>query len=149
METRCDDCGSPVGAEQAFCPRCGAVIGMTDAAEQSDEGWNLESTIIGKKPVTQPERPAPRPKPEQAPTPARPRPHEAPRPLTAKGGPAAAEVPGPPQVAPARVAAARNAAEQTPPSRGVNTLLLAVIGVAAVLLIGGLLLLLRYLNSQG
>jgi len=138
METRCDDCGSPVGAEQAFCPRCGAVIGMTGAVEQSDEGWNLESTIIGRKPVTQPERPAPRPEPERAPTPARAPQHEAPRPVTAKGAPVTAEVPGP-----ARHAAAQNAAGHTPSSRGVNTLLLAVIGVAAVLLIGGLLLLLR------
>ena len=143
METRCNDCDSPVGAEQAFCPRCGAVIGMTGAGERSDEGWNLESTIIGKKPVTQPERPAPRPEPQQAPTPARAKSHEAPRPATAKGAPVTAEVPGPAKQAPAQVATTQNAAEKTPSSRGVNTLLLAVIGVVAVLLIGGLLLLLR------
>jgi hypothetical protein len=34
-------------------------------------------------------------------------------------------------------------------SRGGNTVLLAVIGFVAVLLIGGLLILLLYLNSQG
>jgi hypothetical protein len=144
METRCDDCGSPVGAEQAFCPRCGAVIGMTDAGEQSDEGWNLESTIIGRKPVTQPERPAPRPEPEPAPTPPPARPREAPRPAAAKVAPVTAEIPGP-----AQPAAAQNVTGHERASRGVNTLLLAVIGFAAVLLIGGLLLLLRYLNSQG
>ncbi|HWW74909.1 MAG TPA: hypothetical protein VNZ44_05890, partial [Pyrinomonadaceae bacterium] len=69
--------------------------------------------------------------------------HEAPRPAAAKVAPVTAEVPGPAQHAPAQAAAAQNAAEKAPSSRGVNPLLLAVIGVVAVLLIGGLLLLLR------
>jgi len=47
METRCEGCGSPVGAEQAFCPRCGAVIGMADAGGQRDEGWDMQTTMVG------------------------------------------------------------------------------------------------------
>jgi hypothetical protein len=40
-------------------------------------------------------------------------------------------------------------APPAPATRGGNTVLLAVIGFVAVLLIGGLLILLLYLNSQG
>lgn len=107
METRCQKCGSTVGAEQAFCPRCGAVVGMADAGARRDEGWDMAATMVGQQlPVSQ------APRAPQAP----------------RGAQAAA--------APAQEA------------RGGNTVLLAVIGFVAVLLIGGLLILLLYLNSQ-
>jgi uncharacterized Zn finger protein (UPF0148 family) len=110
MEKRCQKCGSPVGAEQAFCPTCGAVIGMSDAAPRDDGGWDMASTVVGP----------------QQPT------------------------------APPRVSAERRAhqtrpeaATPQPPPRKGNSMLLAVLGFVAVLLIGGLVLLLLYLNSKG
>jgi hypothetical protein len=110
MEKRCNKCDSPVGAEQAFCATCGAVMGMNMGATQAGGGWDLASTVVGQKqPVTPPrstaERRAPPTRPEAA----------APQPAPRKS----------------------------------NTLLLAVIGFVAVLLIGGLVILLLYLNSQG
>lgn len=61
-----------------------------------------------------------------------------------------------PTTPPPRASAERRAhparSEATPAApapRGGNTILLAVIGFVAVLLIGGLLILLLYLNSQG
>lgn len=108
METRCQQCDSPVGAEQAFCPKCGAVIGMNASAPQKGGGWDMASTMVGQQLPTPPARAS-----------AERRAH-----------------PGPVTSAPT-------------PSRGGNTVLLAVIGFVAVLLIGGMLILLLYLNSQG
>lgn len=108
MEKRCQKCNSPVGAEQAFCPTCGAVIGMNLGTTQAGGGWDLASTLVGKQ---QPNAPT-RPSAERRAHPTRP---EAAPPAPRKG----------------------------------NTLLLAVIGFAAVLLVGGLVVLLLYLNSQG
>ena len=121
METRCKKCGEPVGRDQAFCPNCGAVVGMADADATRDEG-ELQTTMIGRQKPSAP-----------------PRPVTAPRAAYAQAPPAANAV-----ETPARV--------QAPPAqaaRGGNTARLAVIGLVAVLLIGGLLLLLFYLNSQG
>jgi hypothetical protein len=112
MEKRCQKCGSSVGADQAFCPTCGAVIGMNLGATQAGGGWDLASTVVGKQ---QPGTP-PRTSAERRAPPSRP---EAPK----------------PQPAP------------TPPKS--NTMLLAIIGFVAGLLIGGLIVLLLYLNSQG
>jgi hypothetical protein len=109
MEMRCQKCGAGVGADQAFCPRCGAVVGMSGAAPRRDEGWDMAATMVG----------------QQLPPAARPRP----------------SVERPSQ-------AALDAAAP-PAQKGGNTVLLAVIGFVAVLLIGGLLILLLYLNSQG
>jgi hypothetical protein len=107
MEMRCQKCGTPVGGEQAFCPKCGAVVGMADAGASRDEG-ELEATMVGRKlPPTPPPRPATAPRAAYAPQ-------------AAHAGAAPAQAP-----------------------RGGNTVLLAVIGFVAVLLIGGLLLLLR------
>ena len=119
METRCHECDSPVGAEQAFCQKCGAVVGMADSDTRLDEGWNLEATMTGQKPP-------PKPRPSLTPAPATP-------------GAAHAQAPRAPhaEAAPARA------------PRGGNTALFAVIGLVAVLLVGGLLLLLLYLNSRG
>ena len=107
METRCQKCGAGVAADQAFCPRCGAVVGMSGAAPRRDEGWDMAATVVG----------------QQLPPAARPRP--------------SAERPS-------------HAAQAAAPERkSGNAVLLAVIGFVAVLLIGGLLVLLLYLNSQG
>jgi hypothetical protein len=110
MEKRCDKCDSPVGAEQAFCATCGAVIGMNLGKTQAGGGWDLASTVVGPQAGTPPRSTAERRAPPSRP--------EAPK----------------PQPAPA-------------PRKRNNTLLLAVIGFVAVLLIGGLVLLLL-LNSQ-
>jgi|SRR5918911_5022703 uncharacterized Zn finger protein (UPF0148 family) len=111
MEKRCDKCGSPVGAEQAFCPACGAVIGMNLGTTQAGGGWDLASTVVGQHSSTPPQRSTAERRAHQT------RP-EAPK----------------PQPAPA-------------PRKGSNTVLLAVIGFVAVLIIGGLVILLL-LNSQ-
>jgi predicted component of type VI protein secretion system len=128
METRCDGCGSPVSAEQAFCPRCGAVIGMADAGEHRDEGWDMQTTMVGRKPSP---KPAPLPAPAQVP-PAEPAEPAEPAPVASRDAATPAKLPG-----------AALATEPARESRGISTLLLAVIGFVAVLLIGGLLLLLR------
>lgn len=109
MEKGCHECGSPVGAEQAFCPKCGAVIGMNLGTTQAGSGWDMASTLVGQR---QPAA-APRSTADRRAHPTRP------------------EAPAPP-----------------PAPRKGNTLLLAVIGFVAVLLIGGLLILLL-LKSQG
>ena len=110
MEKRCHKCDSPVGAEQAFCATCGAVIGMNMGATQAGGGWDLASTIVGPHSSTPPrasaERRAHQTRPEAAPPPPAPR-------------------------------------------KSSNSLTLAVIGFVAVLLIGGLVVLLLYLNSKG
>lgn len=108
MGTRCEKCGAPVDAEQAFCPRCGAVVGMAAAAPGGDEGWDLPTTAVGRKPP-----PARSTRPSAGRTPA----------------------------------TVRVDAAQARPRAGGKTLLLAVIVFVAVLLIGGLLVML-YLNSQ-
>lgn len=59
----------------------------------------------------------------------------------------AAPPPRPPAGRPAQ--AGSSAPAQARPRSGGNTVLLAVVGFLAVLLIGGLLILLLYLNSQG
>ena len=114
MEKRCHKCDSPVGAEQAFCATCGAVIGMNLGATQAGSGWDMASTLVGPHTSTPPQRST-----------AERRAH-----------------PGRPESAPPRP-------PQPAPQKGGNSLLLAVIGFVAVLLIGGLVVLLLYLNSQG
>jgi zinc-ribbon domain len=117
MELQCQKCGASVSSDQAFCPRCGAVVGMSDTSQESGGEWNMAATMVGKHlPTTPPPRP---PAPSTAPRPSEPPSYSVP-------------------VAPAQQ-----------PARGGNTVLLAVIGFVAVLLIGGLLILLLYLNSQG
>ena len=108
METRCKKCDSPVGAEQAFCPKCGAVIGMSAAAPQGSGGWDMASTVVGQNRPTTP-----------------------PRSTGERRG----------------KAAGANAAPAPPAPRGSNKVLLAIIGFVAVLLVGGLLILLFYLKS--
>jgi hypothetical protein len=49
METRCEKCGASVNAEQPFCSKCGAVVGMAGAKPKRDEGWDMVATVVGKK----------------------------------------------------------------------------------------------------
>jgi ribosomal protein S27AE len=121
MELKCQKCGASVTADQAFCPRCGAVVGMSNAPQESGGEWDMAATMVGKQLPVTPPRPAPRPSVAAAPQPARP------------------NVQAPAPVAPVQQSAGSSS----------NTVLLAVIGFVAVLLIGGLLILLFYLNSQG
>jgi hypothetical protein len=111
MEKRCQKCDSPVGADQAFCPTCGAVIGMNLGATQAGGGWDLASTMVGPHSSTPPRSTGER-----------------------RSNPSRPEAPPP---------------SPLPAPRGSNTMLLALIGFVAVLLIGGLVILLLYLNSQG
>ncbi|HEX8335635.1 MAG TPA: zinc-ribbon domain-containing protein, partial [Pyrinomonadaceae bacterium] len=98
MEKGCHECGSPVGAEQAFCPKCGAVIGMNPATAEVDDGWDMASTMMGRR---APAAPPPRASAERR-----------------------AQPDGP------------EAATPRPAGRGGKTMLLAVLGFVAVLLVG-------------
>ena len=123
MESKCQKCGASVTADQAFCPRCGSVVGMSDTPQESGGEWNMAATMVGKQlPTTPPPRPASRPS-------------------AAAAQPARSSAPESYSVPPAPI--------QQPARSGSNTVLLAVIGFVAVLLIGGLLILLFYLNSRG
>src|ERR671920_489384 len=113
MEKRCQKCDSPVGADQAFCATCGAVIGMNLGATQAGGGWDLASTVVGPHSSTPPQRST-----------------------AERGAPPSRPESAPPQPAPPA------------PQKGGNSLLLAIIGFVAVLLIGGLVVLLLYLNSK-
>lgn len=128
MEMRCQKCNAPVNADQAFCSKCGAVVGMSDTAQKGDE-WNMAATMVGKKiPIPESSRPS---VVKQSP------PADAPRPAPP---PQHAYTPAPQQPPTPQPQPARSSS---------NAMLLAVIGLVAVLLIGGLLALLFYLNSQG
>ncbi|HLM55638.1 MAG TPA: zinc ribbon domain-containing protein [Pyrinomonadaceae bacterium] len=118
MENKCHKCGAPVAAGEPFCGRCGAVVGMRDAAPKPDQSSpDFAATVVGKQPTTKRRPTSPgitkeRALPPEAAAPPRPRP-EAPR----AGGGSSARY--------------------------------AVIGFVAVLLVGGLLLLLLWFNSGG
>lgn len=128
MEMRCQKCNASVNADQAFCSKCGAVVGMSDTDQKGGDEWNMAATMVGKKmPIPESSRPT---VVRQAP------PVDAPRPAPP---PQQAYTPSPqpptPMPQPARSSS--------------NAMLLAIIGLVAVLLIGGLLALLFWLNSQG
>ncbi|MBC7932014.1 MAG: zinc ribbon domain-containing protein [Rubrivivax sp.] len=125
---RCQKCSASVNADQAFCSKCGAVVGMSDTDQKGGDEWNMAATMVGKKmPIPESSRPT---VVRQAP------PADIPRPTPP---PQEAYTPSPqpptPMPQPARSSS--------------NAMLLAIIGLVAVLLIGGLLALLFYLNSQG
>jgi hypothetical protein len=125
MQQSCQKCGADVKPEQAFCSKCGAVVGMGDAAaRKGGDEWDMASTFINKKPGDAPTH-RPGATGERA------------RPVTAdRAAPTAAPAP-----APTHAPAAK-------PARGGNTMLYALIGFAAVL-IAGVLLILLYMNSRG
>lgn len=118
MENKCHKCGAPVAAGEPFCGRCGAVVGMRDAAPKPDQSSpDFAATIIGKQPAAKRRPTSPgvtkeRTLPPEAAAPPRPRP----------------EAPG---------------------AGGGSSTSYAVIGFVAVLLLGGLILLLLWFNSGG
>lgn len=135
MQQSCQKCGAEVKPEQAFCSKCGAVVGMGDAAREGGDEWDMASTFVSKKPDA-----APTQRPGVTGERARPTTGESARPATE-------ERVAPP--APDAHDAARLDASAARPARGGNTLLFALIGFVAVLIAGGLLILLFYMNSKG
>ena len=129
MQQSCEKCGAEVTPEQAFCSKCGAVVGMGDAAaRKGGDEWDMASTFVSKKPGT-----APLHRPGAT--------GERVRPVTGdRAAPTPAPTPAEPTPAPAPAPA---------PARGSNTMLFALIGFVAVLIVGVLLILLFYLNSGG
>lgn len=111
MENRCHKCGAPAASDQAFCAKCGAVLGMADDA-RGGASPDLAATMVGAKlPPSAAPRPAPRPPaPPHRPSAAQPQ------------GPTA-----PPQTAPAR--------------GGNTLMIVLAVGLVGVLLVGTLLLL--------
>ena len=119
MEQSCQKCGAGVNAGQAFCPKCGAVVGMGDAGRAGGDA--ADEWDMASTFFNK--------KTGTAPLTSKPR-------STAERAASAAH--GAP--APAKPYAA---------ARGGNRLLFAVLGFVAVLLAGGLLILLLYMNSKG
>ena len=123
MAMTCKKCGTPATEDQAFCAKCGAVLGMNTAPPPSTDEPNFAATIVGGGFKPPPRPPAPTPKerapvaPAPAPPPPTPRP-EPPRPVT---GTSTAGAGG-----------------------SSNTILFVIIGFIAVLLLGGLALVLLY-----
>jgi hypothetical protein len=136
MQQSCQKCGAEVKPEQAFCSKCGAVVGMGDAAPKGGDEWDMASTFVAKKPGT-----APLQRPGMTGERARPITDERARPAT---GERVAQ-PSPDDAGPARP----DATAAAKPARGGNTLLFALIGFVAILIAGGLLILLLYMNSKG
>ena len=129
MEMRCHKCGASVNADQAFCSKCGAVVGMSDTAQKGGDEWNMAATMVGKKmPIPESSKPT----------------------VVRKAMPSDNPRPAPPPQQ-AYTPPQQQQSYQQPASSGSssNAMLLAVIGLVAVLLIGALLALLFYLNSQG
>lgn len=66
MQTLCQKCGTPAASDQAFCSRCGAVLGMADDA--GGAAPDLAATMVGKKlPITPPPPRPPAPQHPAAP----------------------------------------------------------------------------------
>jgi hypothetical protein len=130
MEMQCHKCGATVNADQAFCSKCGAVVGMSDTAPKDGDEWNMAATMVGKK---------------------MPMPESSSRPTAVRQAPPADNAPRPaPPPQQAYTPSPQPPTPTPPPARSSsNAMLLAIIGLVAVLLIGGLLALLFYLNSQG
>src|ERR671939_400470 len=117
MELKCKKCGASVTSDQAFCPKCGAVVGMGDAAQSRGGEWDMAATVVGKQPP-----PAPPPRPSTPPS----RPAPKPTPVAEEARPARASTQ---PAAPSKPARAPEPAARS----GGNTMLLAVIGFIAVL----------------
>ena len=135
MATTCKKCGATATGDQAFCPKCGAVIGM-EAAPNPDPPPNLAATVVGQRFNV--------PKPKPTPPPAPPAPTK-PSSASAEGAGGPAPRPEPPRDA----GAARHAVVAADGKSGSKLVLLVVAGFIAVMLIGGLLLVLLYLYFGG
>lgn len=135
MNTTCTKCGATASEDQAFCAKCGAVIGVKGAAapKRPTPPANLGRTMVAGKDFQMPafhKKPATPPAPKDA----------GPQAGAAQApGRAQASPPPPPQNRP-------TPAPEKP--RG-NSALLVIAGFVAVLLVGGLLLLLLYFFLRG
>ncbi len=58
MDTNCRKCDASVNEEEAFCPRCGGVMGAETDAQPGgeDDSWNIPATLIGQKRPALPSR---------------------------------------------------------------------------------------------
>ncbi len=137
MATTCKKCGATATGDQAFCPKCGAVIGM-EAAPNPNTPPDLGATVVGQRFNV----PPPKPKPTPPPTPPAP---ATPSSASAVGAGGAATRPEPPRDA----GAARHAVVAADGKSGSKLVLLVVAGFIAVMLIGGFLLVLLYLFFGG
>jgi len=63
VEITCQKCGAPGAEGQAFCSKCGAVLGMDREGGSADPSWNMAATMVGQKLP-----PSPPPRREAAPT---------------------------------------------------------------------------------
>ena len=127
MTTTCKKCGAPASEDQAFCAKCGAVIGM-DAPKRSETPPNLARTIVAgdyKLP------PLPKKQPAQR---------------SARKGRGDDE--GDSRKSRASLASARPD-RRTAEKGSRNSALLVVVGFLAVLVFGGLLFLLLYFFLHG
>ncbi len=77
MSIACSKCGSPISPDQAFCPKCGAVQGATNQRRE-ESGFDMAATMVGHKlPVRPPAPPPPvNPPPVQTPQPSAAPPYE-------------------------------------------------------------------------
>jgi hypothetical protein len=147
METKCQKCGAAASDEQAFCSKCGAVLGMGDAGQpREDSPPNLAATVVGKFPFTPPTKPASQPPPPKpAPTPPAPQPQSAQVPAGTPPPAPARPQPQQPQPQPHVLPPSLTA---PPKSGGGNATLLVIIGFVAVLLVGALLIYLFLFNLR-
>jgi hypothetical protein len=114
MNTTCKKCGAPASGEQAFCAKCGAVLGMEGAPKKPDPP-NLARTIVGQnfKLPPLPKKPT-------------------------------AQVAGAQTKGPAGAPRLKPQATKESSEREHSSVLLVLVGFLAVLLVGGILLILLY-----
>lgn len=136
MEIKCQKCGEVASDDQAFCSKCGAVLGMGDAGQAHDEPKpNLAATMVGKFPFTPPpSKPAPSPPPQA-------------RGAQAQAAPPPARQAPPPQP-PRQQQAFPPSLNEQPRARGGGVWLRVIIGFVAVLLVGALLIYLFFFNLR-
>lgn len=140
MEIKCQKCGEVASDDQAFCSKCGAVLGMGDAGRAHDEAKpNLAATMVGKFPFAPPpSNPAPTPPPQPPPQSRGAQAPAAPPPARQ------APLPQPPR----QQQASPPSLDARPPARGGGVWLLVIIGFVAVLLVGALLIYLFFFNLR-
>lgn len=130
MEITCHKCGARAAEGQAFCSKCGAVIGMADASGGDDASWNMAATMVGQKlPPPPPRRDAAPPAPVERPgfqqTPApRPGAH-----VPQQGYQQGYYAPAP----------------QSPTSGGSNKTLFILLGLFALVVVGAVMLVILFL----
>ena len=140
MNVTCPKCGTAVSADQAFCPKCGAVQGATHQPRE-DSGFNMAATMVGQKFPMPPSAPKP---------PANPPANVAANPPVQRAAPPPPPFQPPP--APTRPAASDHMV--SPPaapavSASGNRALYLILGLFAVLVLGGILAFFVYVIFSG